>query len=192
MSKVKNSIVMGTPLMAALMAFYVYFESGTQGSHLVAFQDQGGIWTICDGITKGVTPGMRVTQEWCDKKLVETIESHTAPLDKIDYQMTDGARIGWGDAMLNLGGRMADPARSTPWRRLQSGDWYGSCEAFLMYRYTPVGKEKRDCSRPSSGCSGIWTRRVAQRDVCQGRITVAQFLKLVRGTPMKQLEVIDE
>lgn len=191
MSKVKNSITIGTPIMAMLMAFYIYFESGTQGSPLVAFQDQGGVWTICDGITAGVKPGMRVTQEWCDKKLMENIESHTKPLDKIPYQMTDSARVAWGDVLMNLGGRMADPVRSTPWRRLQSGDWYGSCDAFLMYRYTQVGKEKRDCSRDASGCSGIWKRRNAQRDLCQGRITVPEFLRSVRGTPMRQIEVTE-
>ena len=63
MGKIRNSIVIGTPLMLAAVAFTSWFESGPQGSRLVAYQDQGGVWTICDGITKGVTPGMRVTQK---------------------------------------------------------------------------------------------------------------------------------
>ena len=191
MGKIRNSIVIGTPLMIAAVAFTSWFESGPQGSRLVAYQDQGGVWTICDGITKGVTPGMRVTQEWCDRKLMETIESHSKPLDKIPYQMTDGARLAWGDALVNLGGSLANPANSTPWRRLAAGDWVGSCDAFLMYRYTRVGDTRRDCSRPASKCTGIWTRRNAQRDLCQGRITVDEFLRTVRGTPMNQKGVTD-
>ena len=61
MGKIRNSIVIGTPLMIAAVAFTSWFESGPSGSRLVAYQDQGGVWTICDGITRGVTPRMRVT-----------------------------------------------------------------------------------------------------------------------------------
>lgn len=189
MAKTKNSIMAGTALMAVLIPFTHFWESGSQGSRLESYRDPGGKWTICDGITKDVTPNMRVTQEWCDKKLIETIESHSAPLDKVPYQMNNNARLAWGDALVNLGGKLSNPAKSTPWRRLMSGDWMGSCDAFLMYRYTNVGDEKRDCSRPASKCMGIWNRRNAQRDLCQGRITVAQFLNSVKGTPMNQGDI---
>ncbi len=185
MSKIRNSIIAGSALMASAVAFTSYFESGAKGSRLEAYLDQGGVPTICDGVTRGVKMGMKVTQEWCDQRLIEEIELHTKPLDRIKYQMPDNARIAWGDFILNLGETKTTGNNSTAWRFLVNGDIHRSCNAFLMWKFTAVNKVKRDCSDPASKCGGIWTRRNAQRDLCHGKITVDEFLIRVRGTPVK-------
>ena len=97
--------------------------------------------------------------------------------------MSNQARVAWADFLFNLGTGVAADT-TTPWRKLVSGDWYGSCDAFLMYRYTRVNGVKRDCSIAYSKCIGIWKRRNAERDLCQGRISDSRFRDLVEGLPI--------
>ena len=183
MAKVRNSLAVGTALMAVALAFTGQFESAGGNPHLTAYRDQGGVPTICNGITgPDIKMGMTVTKEWCDNRFAAELEKHSKPLDKVPYQMSDSARVAWADFLFNLGTGVAADA-TTPWRSLMAGDWSGSCDAFLMYRYTKVNGVKRDCSRQDSKCTGIWTRRNAERDLCQGRISDARVRDLVEGLP---------
>ena len=183
MAKVRNSIAAGSALIAAALLFTGQFESADGKPHLDAYLDQGGVPTICNGITgPDVKMGMKVTKEWCESRFAAELEKHSKPLDKVGYQMSNNARVAWADFLFNLGTGIAADT-TTPWRKLSSGDWYGSCDAFLMYRYTKVNGVKRDCSIASSKCGGIWKRRNAERDLCQGRISDARFRDLVEGLP---------
>ena len=183
MAKVRNSIAVGTALMAAALAFTGQFESAGGKPHLTAYLDQGGVPTICNGITgTDIKMGMTVTKEWCDNRFAAELEKHSKPLDRVPYQMSNQARVAWADFLFNLGTGIAADT-TTPWRRLMAGDWSGSCDAFLMYRYTKVNGVKRDCSIAASKCTGIWTRRNAERDFCHGRISDARFRGLVDGLP---------
>jgi len=183
MAKVRNSLAVGTALMAVALLFTGQFESAGGKPHTAAYLDQGGVPTICNGITgPDIKMGMTVTKEWCDNRFAAELEKHSKPLDKVPYQMSNRARVAWADFLFNLGTGIAADA-TTPWRKLMAGDWRGSCDAFLMYRYTSVDGVKRDCSRPASKCTGIWTRRNAERDLCQGRISDARFRDLVEGLP---------
>ena len=183
MSKARNSLAVGSALMAAAMLFTGPFESPGGTPRLVGYVDQGGVPTICNGITgPDIRVGMRVTEEWCRARFERELAAHSKPLDRVPFQMTDGARIGWADFLYNLGVGIASDT-TTPWRRLMAGAVAGSCDAFLMYRWTRVGKEKRDCSLKESGCGGIWIRRNKERDVCQGRISVDQFKREAEGLP---------
>lgn len=183
MAKVRNSLAAGTALMLTALVFTGQFESSGGKPHLDAYLDQGGVPTICNGLTgPDIKMGMTVTKEWCDNRFAAELEKHSRPLDKVPYQMSNQARVAWSDFLFNLGTGIATD-KSTPWRRLMAGDWRGSCDAFLMYRYTKVNGFKRDCSRPASKCTGIWTRRNAERDLCHGRISDARFLELVDELP---------
>lgn len=182
MSKV-NRIAVGSALMAVALLFTSQFESAGGNPHLDAYLDQGGVPTICNGITgPDIKMGMTVTKEWCDKRFSVEIEKHSKPLDKVPYQMSDRARLAWADFMFNLGIGVAKET-ATPWRRLIAGDAKGSCDAFLMYKFTQVNGAKRDCSIASSGCGGIWKRRNAERDLCQGRISQDRFLEIIESLP---------
>ena len=131
---------------------------------MTAYRDPGGVVTICNGITgPDIKMGMTVTKEWCDNRFAAELEKHSKPLDKVPYQMSVRARVAWADFLFNLGTGVATD-KSTPWRKLMAGDWSGSCDAFLMYRYTRVDGVKKDCSIAASKCTGIWTRRNAERD----------------------------
>ena len=82
--KYRNSIAAGTALMAVLAAFTANFESGGAKPHLTAYLDQGGVATICHGITgPDIKLGMTVTEEWCQKRYERELERHSKPLDKV-------------------------------------------------------------------------------------------------------------
>ena len=179
----RNSIAAGSALMAVALLFTGQFESVGANPHLTAYRDQGGVPTICNGITgPDIKMGMTVTKEWCDNRFAAELEKHSKPLDKVPYQMSNHTRVAWADFLFNLGTGIAADT-TTPWRRLMAGDWSGSCDAFLLYRYTKVNGVKKDCSLAASKCGGIWTRRNAERDLCQGRISDARFRDLVEGLP---------
>jgi len=176
MRKVQNRIVAGSALAFVAALFIGHWESSGR-SHLTAYQDQGGVWTICDGITADVKPGMKVTQSWCDLRKMEEIERHSTPLDRVSYQMRDVGRVAWADFCYNVG--TGNCSGSSAFKQLVSGQEMTSCDGFLAWRWATVKGVKRDCSLTASKCAGIWKRRNAERNLCQGRITIEQFLRSV-------------
>ena len=182
MAKVRNSIAAGSALMAIALLFTGQFESAGGKPHLTAYRDQGGVPTICNGITgPDIKMGMTVTKEWCDKRFAAELEKHSKPLDKVPYQMKPESRLAWADFCFNVG--VGACSSSTAFRRLVAGGELTSCDGFLAWRYTTVNGVKRDCSIAASKCGGIWKRRNAERDLCQGRIGDARFRDLVEGLP---------
>ena len=182
MAKVRNSLAIGSALMAVAMLFTGQFESAGGKPHLTAYRDQGGVPTICNGITgPDVKMGMTVTKEWCDKRFAAELEKHSKPLDRVSYQMTDRARVAWSDFCFNVGTGAC--SGSSAFKVLASGSERASCDGFLAWRWTTVNGVKRDCSIAASKCTGIWIRRNAERDFCQGRISDAWFRDLVEGLP---------
>ena len=61
---------------AALLVFAIGYTSSWEGRRYVAYQDVGGVWTICDGIIKGVKKGDKATDAQCDAMLLEDILAH--------------------------------------------------------------------------------------------------------------------
>lgn len=182
MAKARNSLAAGTALMLAALAFTGQFESAGGKPHLTAYRDQGGVVTICNGITgPDIKMGMTVTKEWCDNRFAAELEKHSKPLDKVPYQMSDRARVAWSDFCFNVG--IGACAGSSAFKVLASGYEDISCDGFQAWRWTRVNGVKKDCSIASSKCTGIWTRRNAERDLCQGRISDARFRDLVEGLP---------
>lgn len=182
MAKVRNSIAAGSALMAVALLFTGQFESAGGRPHLDAYLDQGGVPTICNGITgHDIKIGMRVTYKWCRDRFERELEKHSKPLDKVPYQMSNATRVAWADFCFNVG--IGACSGSSAFRVLQAGNEKASCDGFLAWRWTTVNGAKRDCSKPASKCGGIWTRRNAERDLCQGRISDARFRQLVDGLP---------
>lgn len=182
MAKVRNSIAAGSALMAVALLFTGQFESAGGKPHLDAYLDQGGVPTICNGITgPDIKMGIGVTYKWCLDRFERELEKHSNPLDKVPHQMSDRARVAWADFCFNVG--VGACAGSSAFKVLASGYEDISCDGFLAWRWTRVKGVKRDCSIASSQCGGIWKRRNAERDLCQGRISDAMFRDLVEGLP---------
>lgn len=178
----RNSIAVGSALMAAALLFTGKFESSGGKPHTDAYLDQGKVPTICNGITgTDIKMGMTVTKEWCDNRFAAELEKHSKPLDKVLYQMSDRARVAWADFCFNVGTGAC--SGSSAFKALTAGHERASCDGFLAWRWTRVNGVKKDCSIAASKCGGIWTRRNAERDLCQGRISDARFRDLVEGLP---------
>jgi lysozyme len=182
MAKVRNSLAIGSVLMAAAMLFTGGFESAGGKPHLTAYRDQGGVPTICNGITgPDVHMGMTVTSEWCDRRFEKELAAHSKPLDRVSYQMRPESRLAWSDFCYNVG--VGACSGSSAFRRLQAGGELTSCDGFLAWKWTTVNGVKRDCSIAASKCMGIWIRRNAERNLCQGRISDTKFRALIEGLP---------
>lgn len=168
--------------MAVALLFTGPLESPGGKPKLKAYYDQGRVVTICNGLTgPDITIDMEVTEEWCDNRFAAELEKHSKPLDRVPYQMSNAARVAWSDFCFNVG--IGACAGSSAFKVLATGKERESCDGFLAWRWTRVNGVKRDCSLKESKCAGIWTRRNAERDLCQGRISDARFRDLVEGLP---------
>ncbi|KNA29511.1 lysozyme [Pantoea ananatis] len=136
------------------------FQSEKEGSRLVAYQDAGGVWTICGGVTyvdgKPVVKGMKLSQQQCDR--IDAIEQRKA-LDWVDRNvkvpLTEVQKVGIASfCPWNIG-----PSKclsSTFYKKLNSGDRKGACAEMRRWIYDG-GK---DCRIRSNNCLG----QVARRD----------------------------
>ncbi len=60
--------------IAGLLA--ISLIGGFEGYSAYAYQDVIGVWTACQGLTKGIKPGMKFTKTECDAKFIVAIEEH--------------------------------------------------------------------------------------------------------------------
>ena len=183
----RNRILAGSvfALMAAAFTGHWEGDGANKKGEYVVYLDPVGIPTWCGGETKN-TLGKKIivgktkfTKTECRKLLESSLRSHNAPLEKLNYDLTDGEHYAFLDGIYNFG--------ETKFNRYKIGQLVATgkpqlaCDQFLTIRYAA----KRDCSIRSNGCYGIWERRQAQRMVCNGTITVEEFLakigKLPRG-----------
>lgn len=127
--------------------------SGPQ--YLRAYADIVGVWTICDGDTKGVRPGMVETEAGCTARLERQLVAHAKPvlacvpaLRERPNQLVASVSLAY-----NIG--TAGFCRSTAARRFNAGNWRGGCDAFLMWDKAG-GRKVR----------GLTLRRQRERALC--------------------------
>ena len=123
--------------------------------YLKAYADIVGVWTICDGDTKGVRAGMVETEAGCTARLERQLIAHAAPVLKCvpglkgrDSQLVASVSLAYN---IGTGGFCG----STVARRFNAGDWRGGCDAFLMWNKAG-GREVR----------GLTLRRQRERALC--------------------------
>lgn len=111
----------------------VQHVSGRQ--YLRAYADIVGVWTICDGDTKGVRPGMVETEAGCVKRLERQLVAHAKPVlecvPALGRRGRENQLVASVSLAYNIG--TAGFCRSTAARRFNAGDWRGGCDAFLMW-----------------------------------------------------------
>lgn len=136
-------------------ALIVRHVSGPQ--YLRAYADIVGVWTICDGDTKGVRPGMVETEAGCIKRLERQLINHAAPVLKCVPALARPEHQNQLVASVSLAYNIgpAGFCRSTAARRFNAGDWRGGCDAFLRWNRAG-GREVR----------GLTIRRKRERDLC--------------------------
>ena len=136
-------------------ALLVEHKRGPQ--YLTAYADIVGVWTICDGDTKGVRRGMVETEPGCRDRLERQLIAHAKPVlacvpalarPEHEHQLVASVSLAYN---IGTGGF----CRSTVARRFNAGDWRGGCEAMLMWNKAG-GREVR----------GLTLRRQRERAIC--------------------------
>lgn len=91
-----------------------------------------------------------------DKKIKQCV---TAPLHQAEYDLMADFGYQYGVAAL---------CKSSIVSRANAGDYAGSCDAYLMYRFAAG----YDCSttidgKPNKRCWGVWTRQLERHNKCK-------------------------
>lgn len=167
-----NNKLVGSTLLAA-----VALVAGFEGTKYVAYQDPVGIWTICNGATKGVKQGDTATPKECQDRLIVELLEHAKPLERIPHKLPDHVIVAWADFCYNVG--VGACSNSTGYKMLERGDINGACAQLLRWRYT-AGV---DCFLDTNAkvCGGIKKRRQLEYKLCAGQITIAEAVEGLRN-----------
>lgn len=156
----------GAAAIAAASILATVLWPQQEGSSLVAYQDSIGVWTICQGDTQGVRPGMVETPAGCKARLQATVGGSIAAVDELvpGVTLTVGQYVAYADFIGNAG--KGNFASSSMRRYAMQGRLADSCDALLLWVYAGG----RDCRDPKSNCRGIVARRQTERAYCMGFI----------------------
>lgn len=155
----------GAAAAAVAFGIFVALWQQQEGTELVAYQDSIGIWTICDGDTKNVTPGMVETPAGCARRLdANTRRSFAAVPPLMKAEFTYGQWIAYADFIGNAG--LGNFKSSSMLRLANKGRLVESCNAFRLWVYAGG----RDCRQYISNCFGLVSRREIERRYCLGEL----------------------
>lgn len=154
---------------ASAPALMSQFQKEKEGSSLNSYQDAGGIWTICGGVTrvngKPVVKGMKLTSAQCDAIDKAEQAKALAWVDKnVRVPLTNPQKVGIASfCPWNIGPGKCLP--STFYQKLNAGDRKGACAE--MKRWIFDGG--KDCRIRSNGCYGQIVRRDQESELtCWG------------------------
>ncbi|TDY26312.1 lysozyme [Paraburkholderia sp. BL6665CI2N2] len=150
---------------AACATACITFTSSHEGVSLKPYDDRlaGNVQTVCFGETQVEMHLYALTEckQMLDGSLAgyaDAVRTSTPGFDSL----TQGQKVAAIDLAYNAG--LANYRGSTLRRRYIARDFPGACNEYLKWRFAGG----RDCAIASSGCSGIYRRRVAERAACLG------------------------
>ncbi|WP_336801823.1 lysozyme [Kaistia sp. MMO-174] len=135
---VGGMVVMSSTVVPDDVALAAQYLNGPwEGRELRAYPDPatgGAPWTICDGDTKGVKPGMVETPAGCDRRLVRRMEEFRAQLVAC-IPGFDKKPLSWRAMMNSLSYNIGTGAacRSTAARLGIAGRFVESCNAATAF-----------------------------------------------------------
>ncbi len=140
---------------ASVIAAIVAFIGPWEGRRYVAYQDIVGVWTICDGHTKGVKQGDTADDAKCDQLAAEDVAEHNAGIRQcITREMTPNQEIALTSLAFNVG--VGAVCGSTAVRKFNAGDDNGACEAITLWNKAGGVVVK-----------GLVNRRAAEEALCK-------------------------
>lgn len=127
-----------------------------EGTEYVPYRDVVGIWTVCTGDTKNVTPGRVYTKAECEERLERQLIAHAKPVMECvpgltrnrPYQLASATSLAY-----NIGASAF--CRSTAAKRFNQGRWREGCDAYLLWDKAGGRRIK-----------GLTRRRQAEREIC--------------------------
>lgn len=157
----------GGPIaVSALAAVLVGVLALHEGDVRTPYRDQGGIWTVCKGITgPDVIPGKTYTDADCERLETTFAAKMFARIDGcIKTPLNFNEWIAYGHFTYNLGTRAF--CDSTLVKLLNAGDRHGACKQMARWTWTRVGNKKVNCRLPGTKCGGIPKRRDYEVRMC--------------------------
>lgn len=153
---VRRKAVGGTAALAVVIGAAVSFIGPWEGQRLTAYKDIVGVWTVCNGETRGVRPGDTYTKAECDAMLADGVEEFHAGLSRClpglpSYPV--GVQVAFVSWSYNVG--LGAACRSTLVRKAKAGDLNGACRELPRWNRAG-GKVVR----------GLTNRRLAERGLC--------------------------
>lgn len=163
----------------AIIGFTSHFE----GNKYKAYRDPGGVWTICRGHTKDVTPGMVADEKQCKEWFLQDMQPGMLRAVSQTPTLVDNVNVLYavGDLIFNSG--PGAYSKSPMKMYFDQGDFVKGCNAFRNY-YVRVHATKiisSDCkfdfSTKKYFCklNGLVERREKEAQLCLGEITVDYF-----------------
>lgn len=151
MSKLKKGLIAGSVALTMLATGVI---SQFEGRELRAYKDIVGVWTICDGETKGVKPGDTATPAECDSMLAKNLVIYEQGLDRCLTAPVPGkSKVAFLSWTYNVG--IGAACKSTLVRKANAGDIRGACDQLLVWDKAGGRVVK-----------GLTNRRKAERELC--------------------------
>lgn len=137
-----------------------------EGTEYKAYRDIAGIWTVCQGDTKDVHPGLIETPEGCRQRLESQLVAHAKPVMACTPALSEPGRDYQRAAAVSLAYNIGVRAycNSTADKRFDAGDWKGGCDAFLSWSKARVNGQFRTVQ-------GLLNRRQRERAICLRNLT---------------------
>lgn len=156
-----------TGIVGTIAASILYVTiPADEGTEYRAYRDIAGIWTVCNGDTTNVRPGMVETPEGCRIRLERQLIAHAKPVMACVPQLGQSGRDHQRAAAVSLAYNIGVAAfcKSTAAKRFRAGDWRGGCDAFLSWNKARV----KGVLRP---VKGLTLRRERERETCLRGLT---------------------
>ncbi|MFU2317992.1 lysozyme [Rahnella sp. PCH160] len=145
------------------------FQQEKEGTSLTAYADQGGVWTICGGVTRvygrPVVKGLKLTRTQCDTIDKTEQAKALAWVEKnIHIPLTAPQKVGIASfCPWNIGPAKCFP--STFYRKINAGDRLGACAEIKRW----IWDGGKDCRIRSNNCAGQVIRRDQESELtCWG------------------------
>lgn len=147
---------MNPPMQYTLSGLHL--TQGFESCRLQAYRDQRGIWTIGYGHTRGVFPGMVITQAQADALLMQDVQFATLMVNyAVRVPLTQDEFNALVDFCFNIGGSAF--AHSTLVKILNTRNYAGAAAQFERWDFV-AGKQ----------CAGLLRRREAEVQEFDGGI----------------------
>lgn len=155
-------IAIAMPVAIGIASYYE--GSVTRNGLHVAYKDSGGVWTICEGHTKGVKKGDTATEDQCNAWLKEDMQLALETIDRcITYPLTSNQLGAFLDAVFNLGPKVV--CGSTLQRKANAGDIKGACYELTQAANSDGGRRGWSFDN-GVFLPGLYKRRMAELAIC--------------------------
>lgn len=130
-----------------------------EGLRQYAYYDPPGILTVCYGHTGNVEKGRKYSLSECDAFLSADMKQAVLTVERCVPGLPQNVLAAFGDAVFNIGPRIACGPDSTAARLLKAGDIAAACMQLPRWNKARVGGVMVELP-------GLTKRRAKERDLC--------------------------